>query len=106
MTDGVVLETGGGSIQLIEVANRRAKSLRSFPLGAVRVTEEFLPGSGPAKKKDLQRVRAHVRQALSGDPALRSAGKRLVGHREARCETSPRPRSGWRVSPTSASRAS
>jgi exopolyphosphatase/guanosine-5'-triphosphate,3'-diphosphate pyrophosphatase len=79
MTDGVVLETGGGSIQLIEVANRRAKSLRSFPLGAVRVTEEFLPGSGPAKKKDLQRVRAHVRQALSGDPALRSAGKRIVG---------------------------
>ena len=62
MTDGFVLETGGGSIQLIEVANRRSESLRSFPLGAVRVTEEFLPGSGPAKKKDLQRVRAHVRE--------------------------------------------
>ncbi len=62
MTDGIVLETGGGSIQLIEVADRHAVSLRSFPLGAVRVTEQFLPGTGPAKKRDLQRVRAHVRE--------------------------------------------
>ena len=79
LTDGVVLETGGGSIQLIEVVNRRAGSLRSFPLGAVRVTEEFLPGSGPAKKKDIQRVRAHVRNALSGYPSLAEAGDRIVG---------------------------
>ncbi|HET6867616.1 MAG TPA: Ppx/GppA phosphatase family protein [Solirubrobacteraceae bacterium] len=79
MTDGVVLETGGGSIQLIEVADRRAKSLRSFPLGAVRVTEELLPGPGPAKKKDLQRVRAHVREALSGYDGLAAGGDRIVG---------------------------
>jgi exopolyphosphatase / guanosine-5'-triphosphate,3'-diphosphate pyrophosphatase len=79
MTDGLVLETGGGSIQLIEVANRRAESLRSFPLGAVRVTEEFLPGPGPTKKKDLQRVRAHVRDALSGHAVLAHAGDRIVG---------------------------
>jgi exopolyphosphatase / guanosine-5'-triphosphate,3'-diphosphate pyrophosphatase len=79
MTDGIVLETGGGSIQLIEVADRRPESLRSFPLGAVRVTEEFLPGLGPAKKKDLQRVRAHVRDTLSDHPALAGAGDRIVG---------------------------
>ncbi len=79
MTDGVVLETGGGSIQVIEVADRQAKSLQSFPLGAVRVTERFLPGPGPAKKKDIQRVREHVRESLSGLPALASAGDRIVG---------------------------
>jgi exopolyphosphatase / guanosine-5'-triphosphate,3'-diphosphate pyrophosphatase len=79
MTDGVVLETGGGSIQLIEVADRRAESLRSFPLGAVRVTEAFLPGSGPAKKKDLQRVRSHVREILSDCPSLAGKGDRIVG---------------------------
>ncbi|MBV9363078.1 MAG: Ppx/GppA family phosphatase [Solirubrobacterales bacterium] len=79
MTDGIVLETGGGSIQLIKVVDRRAESLRSFPLGAVRVTEGFLPGSGPAKKKDLQRVRAHVRGALSDYPSLADAGARIVG---------------------------
>jgi len=79
LTDGVVLEIGGGSIQLIEVAGRRPESLRSFPLGAVRLTEQFLPGSGPAKKKDLQRLRAHVRETLSEFPALSSAGDRIVG---------------------------
>jgi exopolyphosphatase/guanosine-5'-triphosphate,3'-diphosphate pyrophosphatase len=79
MTDGLVLETGGGSIQLIEVAHRRSESLRSFPLGAVRVTEEFLPGSGPAKKKDLQRVRTHVRSTLAGYPPRAGAGDRIVG---------------------------
>jgi exopolyphosphatase/guanosine-5'-triphosphate,3'-diphosphate pyrophosphatase len=79
LTDGIVLEIGGGSIQLIQVADRRAQSLQSFPLGAVRLTEQFLPGQGPAKKKDLQRVRAHVRDALSDFPALATGGDRIVG---------------------------
>ena len=79
MTDGIVLETGGGSIQVIEVADRHAKSLQSFPLGAVRMTEQFLPGSGPARKRDIQRLRAHVREALSELPALAAAGDRIVG---------------------------
>ena len=79
MTDGIVLETGGGSIQVIEVADRHAKSLQSFPLGAVRMTEQFLPGSGPARKRDIQRLRAHVREALSGLPALAAGGDRIVG---------------------------
>ena len=79
LTDGLVLEIGGGSIQLIEVADRRAKTLRSFPLGAVRLTEQFLPGSGPARKRDLQRLRAHVRATLSDFPALAAAGDRIVG---------------------------
>jgi exopolyphosphatase / guanosine-5'-triphosphate,3'-diphosphate pyrophosphatase len=79
LTDGVVLEIGGGSIQLIEVADRRAENLRSFPLGAVRLTEQFLPGSGPAKKRDLQRLRDYVREMLSDSAALTGAGDRLVG---------------------------
>jgi exopolyphosphatase / guanosine-5'-triphosphate,3'-diphosphate pyrophosphatase len=79
MTDGVVLETGGGSIQLIEVADRRTVSLHSYPLGAVRVTEQFLPGAGPARKRDLQRVRAHVREVLADDRGLARSGNRIVG---------------------------
>ena len=79
ITDGIVLETGGGSIQLIEVADRRAQSLQSFPLGAVRLTEQFLPGQGPARKRDLQKLRAHVRESLAGFPALAGAGDRIVG---------------------------
>jgi exopolyphosphatase/guanosine-5'-triphosphate,3'-diphosphate pyrophosphatase len=65
MTDGAVLEIGGGSMQLIGVADRQAQELSSFQLGAVRVTEQFLSDGGPAKKKELQRVRAHVRETLA-----------------------------------------
>ena len=79
MRDGVVLDLGGGSLQLTAVAERQAGAIASFPLGAVRVTEEFLPGSGPAKKKDLSRVRAHVRDTLSTLGWLSGSGPRLVG---------------------------
>jgi exopolyphosphatase / guanosine-5'-triphosphate,3'-diphosphate pyrophosphatase len=79
LADGVVVEIGGGSMQLVEVADRRARELVSFPLGAVRLTEEFLSGSGPAKKKELQRVRAHVRESLEGVDWLKTSGDRLVG---------------------------
>ncbi|MBV9804970.1 MAG: Ppx/GppA family phosphatase [Solirubrobacterales bacterium] len=79
LTDGIVLEIGGGSIQLIEVADRRAQRLQSFPLGAVRLTEQFLPGEGPARKKDVQRLRSHVRDALAAFPSLTGAGGRIVG---------------------------
>jgi exopolyphosphatase / guanosine-5'-triphosphate,3'-diphosphate pyrophosphatase len=79
LADGVVAELGGGSMQLVEVADRRARALRSFPLGAVRLTEQFLPGSGPAKKKELNRVRAHVRESLADVDWLSGSGDRLVG---------------------------
>jgi exopolyphosphatase/guanosine-5'-triphosphate,3'-diphosphate pyrophosphatase len=77
LTDGMVLEIGGGSLQLIHVAGRRAQELDSFPLGAVRVTEELLPHGGPAKKKELERVRARVRETLGELEWL--GGERLVG---------------------------
>jgi exopolyphosphatase/guanosine-5'-triphosphate,3'-diphosphate pyrophosphatase len=66
-------------MQLIRVADRRATDLASFELGAVRLTERFLAGSGPAKKKELQQVRAHVRETLSDTLWLPLAGDRLVG---------------------------
>jgi len=78
LRDGVVLDLGGGSMQLIEVRDRHAGAMTSFPLGAVRVTERFLPGTGPAKKKDLERVRAHVRDTLGALDWLTASGGRLV----------------------------
>ncbi len=79
LTDGVVLDLGGGSMQLIPVADRRPKALTSFALGAVRLTEGLLPGAGPTKKKDLQRLRAHVRGTLSELDWLPRSGDRIVG---------------------------
>jgi exopolyphosphatase/guanosine-5'-triphosphate,3'-diphosphate pyrophosphatase len=79
LRDGAVLELGGGSMQLIEVAGRRARELCSVPLGAVRLTEELLPGSKPARKKDLERVRERVRETLGQVRWLSDSGGRLVG---------------------------
>ncbi len=79
LSDGVVVELGGGSMQLIEVSGRRARALLSFPLGAVRLTEHYLSGSGPAKRKELTRVRAHVHESLAGVEWLSRSGERLVG---------------------------
>ena len=78
---GVVLEIGGGSVQLIRVAGRQACQQASFPLGAVVLTEELVPGPGPAKKRELERVRKRTRASLGELEWLAAPGdeRRLVG---------------------------
>ena len=79
LTDGAVLELGGGSLQLIEVADRRAGQLCSLPLGAVRLSEEFLPYPDPPKRKDLARLRSRLHDELGRVDWLPRSGDRLVG---------------------------
>jgi exopolyphosphatase/guanosine-5'-triphosphate,3'-diphosphate pyrophosphatase len=79
LTDGAVLELGGGSLQLVQVAARRATELGSLPLGAVRLTEQFLPRPAPPRRKELQGLRDHLHEALSTLDWLPSSGERLVG---------------------------
>jgi exopolyphosphatase/guanosine-5'-triphosphate,3'-diphosphate pyrophosphatase len=85
LTDGAVLDLGGGSLQLISVADRRARELTSFPLGAVRITERFLADhpTRPPKRKELARVRDYARGLLrDGAPwlaTLEPRPARLVG---------------------------
>ncbi len=79
LTDGAVLELGGGSLQLIEVANRRAGELCSLPLGAVRLSEAFLSDADPPRRKDLAKLRSHLRQELGAVGWLSGSGARLVG---------------------------
>jgi exopolyphosphatase/guanosine-5'-triphosphate,3'-diphosphate pyrophosphatase len=79
LTHGAVLELGGGSLQLVQVAKRRATELSSLPLGAVRLTEQFLSRPEPPRRKELQRLRDYLRGALSTLQWLPSCGERLVG---------------------------
>ncbi|MFL5822987.1 MAG: HD domain-containing protein [Solirubrobacteraceae bacterium] len=79
LSDGAVLELGGGSLQLIQVADRHLRQLVSLPLGAVRLTEEFLPGAGRARRKEVQRLRDHLQNELKALGWLRKSGSRLVG---------------------------
>jgi exopolyphosphatase / guanosine-5'-triphosphate,3'-diphosphate pyrophosphatase len=77
LEDGVVLDIGGGSMQLTRVAGRHAEDLRSWRLGALRMTERFLD-EGPATKKQLKALRAHVAEELAVAPWL-PGSERIVG---------------------------
>jgi exopolyphosphatase / guanosine-5'-triphosphate,3'-diphosphate pyrophosphatase len=79
ISDGAVLDLGGGSLQLVRVRGRRPGELDSWPLGAVRTSEQFLPGGGPASRKQLKALRAHVAAELGSAPWFATSGDRLVG---------------------------
>ncbi len=82
LSDGVVLDVGGGSMQLIHVEDRHERGFASFPVGAVRMTETFLADGDPkrpVRKKDLQRLRDHVAAELEQADWLAGHGGRLVG---------------------------
>src|SRR3954452_6263318 len=79
LTDGVMLDIGGGSMQLVHVEERLARELDSWPLGAVRMTERFLPDDKPAKPKQLRELRAFVAGALERAPWVPRSGSRIVG---------------------------
>ena len=81
LADGVALDLGGGSMQLTHVEDRHARDARSWPLGAVRMTERFLAGD-KVKGKQLKALRAHICDALATAGWLNDAGKdgaRLAG---------------------------
>jgi exopolyphosphatase/guanosine-5'-triphosphate,3'-diphosphate pyrophosphatase len=77
LADGVALDLGGGSLQLMRVEGRLATDARSWPLGAVRMTERFLPGER-AKGKQLKALRAHAEELLAEADWLPRGGH-LVG---------------------------
>src|SRR3712207_4556533 len=51
VADGWGLDMGGGSLQLMRLDGRRLSASGSWPLGAVRVSEEFLPDDKPSPKQ-------------------------------------------------------
>jgi len=82
LTDGCVLDLGGGSLQLVRLAGRLAHELGSWRLGTVRMSERFLPPNGPAKRRQLEELREHVAAALADVdwlPRSAESGGRLVG---------------------------
>jgi exopolyphosphatase/guanosine-5'-triphosphate,3'-diphosphate pyrophosphatase len=81
---GCVLDLGGGSLQLVDVKGRLLVRSGSWPVGTVRMSERFLPPNGPAKRKQLDELRAHLAGELAEAPWLAEAataedGGRMVG---------------------------
>ncbi len=81
LADGFVLDLGGGSMQLVRVAGRAAADSGSWRLGTVRMSERFLPPNGPAKRRQLEDLCAHVSTELAGARwlAATAGSDRLVG---------------------------
>ncbi|HZU76689.1 MAG TPA: Ppx/GppA phosphatase family protein, partial [Dehalococcoidia bacterium] len=76
---GLVLDLGGGSLELAVVSERRCERVLSFPFGTLRLTEEFLRSDPPAPK-EIEALARQVARALrrSGVGPL-PAGHALVG---------------------------
>ncbi len=64
IADGFGIDIGGGSVQIMQLRERRMRKAESVPLGAVRVSEEFLPDE-EATAKQIKALRKHTARALS-----------------------------------------
>jgi exopolyphosphatase / guanosine-5'-triphosphate,3'-diphosphate pyrophosphatase len=74
----VVMDIGGGSLELAMSADGLVERLESFPFGALRLTEEFL-GERP-KLRQLKKLRAKVREGIRGALPVRDwRGAQLIG---------------------------
>jgi exopolyphosphatase/guanosine-5'-triphosphate,3'-diphosphate pyrophosphatase len=79
VSNGMVFDLGGGSIQITRFANRRLVNTISLPFGALRLSQRFLE-SDPPSRKQLGRLRDHVRRGLEQAHIGRLApADRLVG---------------------------
>jgi exopolyphosphatase/guanosine-5'-triphosphate,3'-diphosphate pyrophosphatase len=75
--DGFGLDIGGGSIQTMRIEGRHLADSRSLRLGAVRVSERFLPDD-KVSAKQMRALRDHAAAKLE-ELDWWSGGGRLVG---------------------------
>jgi len=79
VSNGLLFDLGGGSMQVTKFAKRRPGEAISLPFGALRLSEQFLE-SDPPTAKQVRRLRDHVRNRLARTRLGRLAtGARLVG---------------------------
>lgn len=60
----LLIDLGGGSCELTVSSERQIEDIVSLPIGAVRLTREFLRHD-PPKKKELEQMRAFITEELS-----------------------------------------
>lgn len=67
LTNGYVLDIGGGSAQLSQVRGHRYQQGASVPLGALALTEQFV-NADPATDEEVTAVQHHIAQQLDTIP--------------------------------------
>jgi len=77
--NGIVLDVGGGSLQLTHFRDRRLRRSWSLPLGALRLSDRFLRSDPPARG-EMRALKDHVYATLerSGIAAL-APDERFIG---------------------------
>jgi len=71
----LIIDIGGGSMQLVVADRDRLIETHSVPLGALRLAET-MPGSDPPSRRDLQRLRRHIRRVAAD--ALRQVASHAI----------------------------
>src|SRR3954454_18813756 len=71
---GYGFDIGGGSVQIMRIDDRRLERAGSWPLGAVRMSERFLPDGDEASGKELRALRKHVRWVLESENWIEAGG--------------------------------
>lgn len=79
MRDGLIVDIGGGSAQLSLVRGRGFVRAHSAPIGAVRMTEQFLRGD-PPNKNEIRSLEDHLDGTLKSIDWIKLNGSmQLVG---------------------------
>lgn len=74
----VVMDIGGGSLELAMSADGLLERLASLPLGAIRLTEQF--GGPSPRRKDIKRMRKFIRAQLKAPLPVREwRGAQVIG---------------------------
>jgi exopolyphosphatase / guanosine-5'-triphosphate,3'-diphosphate pyrophosphatase len=79
LENDIVLDLGGGSLQLVEVRSGALRNSVSLPLGVLRLSQRFFEHD-PPKRREWDELREHVRSTLTS--VLEAFGKqeyRLIG---------------------------
>ena len=75
----VIIDIGGGSLELALAAEGVVDRLTSLPLGAIRLTERYMQGGG-SSAKGLRKLRKQVRKAIKPIISGRDwRGARVIG---------------------------
>ncbi|MFF4402863.1 Ppx/GppA phosphatase family protein [Streptomyces sp. NPDC001480] len=69
----LVLDIGGGTVEIASGTSDQPRTVCSLPLGARRVTREQFPGGTTPSERRLGEVQRHLRRSLSAVPGLPQA---------------------------------
>lgn len=66
----LVLDIGGGTVEIASGTGDQPRIVRSLPLGARRITRDWLPGGTGSSQRRLTEVREHLSKSLSAGPGV------------------------------------